>query len=291
MHQLLGFLFISILIFDPYVGKCSAKIPDELYNSFDETLEATEPHIEGDLKDGGRNITDDIMENPEETGPYLEGDINDDGEVYRKMQRNGIMNHSLRWPNGIVPYVIRGSFSKQELAVINHAFNEYHTKTCIRFRPRTIETDFVTIKNNGDGCWSSVGRLGGEQILNLQNPKCFSNYGTTIHELMHVLGFYHEQNRYERDQYVKVISENVKSGMMINFQKLPPLSASAFGVNYDYGSLMHYKATSFSKNGKPTLVALKSSPDVSKMGQRIGFSPGDIKKINRMYKCSLVNIY
>uniref|UniRef100_A0A1I8PTF4 Metalloendopeptidase n=1 Tax=Stomoxys calcitrans TaxID=35570 RepID=A0A1I8PTF4_STOCA len=240
----------------------------------------------GEIIENMHNSNESAMENPEETGPYIEGDIKDDGEFYRKMLRNGIMNHSLRWPKGRVPYVIKGSFTPQQLAIIGHAFNEYHRNTCIRFRQRTTEPDYVSITNSGDGCWSSVGRMGGEQVLNLQSPKCFSNYGTTIHELMHVLGFYHEQNRHERDNYVRVMGDNVKPGMMINFQKLPSTSATAFGVAYDYGSLMHYKSTSFSKNGKPTLVAVKTSPEVSKMGQRIGFSPGDIKKINSMYKCS-----
>lgn len=233
------------------------------------------------------NSTENALENPEETGPYIEGDIKDDNNIYRTLsfQRNGIINPSLRWPNGIVPYIVQGSYSPQQLDIINHAFNEYHKKTCIRFKKRTIERDYIVIGNKGEGCWSSVGRMGGEQVVNLESPKCFSNYGTTIHELMHVLGFYHEQNRYERDSFVRVLEDNVKTGMMVNFQKLPFALATTFGVNYDYASVMHYRSTSFSKNGKPTLVALRSSPDASKMGQRKGFSPGDIKKINLMYKC------
>lgn len=233
----------------------------------------------------GFGNSEDFLENPEETGPYLEGDIIDNGELHRTLQRNGVLSQSLRWPKGIIPYEIKGTFSSQELAIINHAFNSYHNKTCIRFRKRTTEHDYITITNTGVGCWSSVGRVGGEQVVNLESPKCFSNYGTTMHELMHVLGFFHEQNRYERDSYVRVIDGNVKSGMMVNFQKLPFSLASAFGINYDYSSVMHYKSNAFSKNGKPTLLALKSTPDVNKMGQRIGFSTGDIKKINVMYKC------
>ncbi|XP_061399549.1 zinc metalloproteinase nas-14 [Musca vetustissima] len=233
------------------------------------------------------NLTENVLENPEETGPYLEGDIKDDNPIYRHLafQRNGILSASMRWPHGIVPYIIRGSFSSQQLSIIHHAFNEYHKNTCIRFQRHRNEHDYVVITDKAEGCWSSVGRMGGEQVVNLESPKCFSNYGTTIHELMHVLGFYHEQNRYERDNYVRVLEDNVKAGMMANFQKLPFSSATSFGVQYDYASVMHYKSTSFSKNGKPTLIALKPSPDVAKMGQRSGFSPGDIKKINSMYKC------
>uniref|UniRef100_A0A1B0GF11 Metalloendopeptidase n=1 Tax=Glossina morsitans morsitans TaxID=37546 RepID=A0A1B0GF11_GLOMM len=219
------------------------------------------------------------VENPEETGQYHEGDIVLD-------DRNGILSAKSKWPKHIVPYVLKGSFSKKELSIINHVLSEFHQKTCIRFQKRKNENDFLIINNKSNGCWSSVGRLGGSQELNLESTKCFTNYGTTIHELMHTLGFYHEQNRYDRDDYVKVLWDNIENGMKVNFEKLKRNVASGYGVAYDYGSIMHYKATSFSKNGQPTLKALKKmNEDFKKMGQRQGFSARDINKINKMYKC------
>ncbi|TMW53114.1 hypothetical protein DOY81_001842 [Sarcophaga bullata] len=230
-----------------------------------------------------------VLDNPEETGPYLEGDINGEAIELRNPLRNGILAGSYRWPKAIIPYEIQGPFSTNDLAIITHAFNEYHAKTCVRFRKRTNEQDYVVITNKRSGCWSSVGRMGGRQEVNLESPKCFSNYGTTIHELMHALGFYHEQNRYERDAYVKVLTENIKPNMLVNFGKLPFDAASGYGVGYDYASVLHYRSTSFTKNGKPTLEALKATPEALKMGQRYGFSNGDIKKINAMYKCQSMN--
>lgn len=46
--------------------------------------------------------------NPEELGNYLEGDI----MVTQGTARNGAKDPNLRWPNGIIPYVIEGNFSK-----------------------------------------------------------------------------------------------------------------------------------------------------------------------------------
>lgn len=233
------------------------------------------------------NNDDDVglKENPEETGNYFEGDIDGIPENLELLQRNGVASSKYRWRYGLVPYTIEGNFSTNELAIISHAINEYHKKTCIRFQKRTTERDYVAIVNNRQGCSSSMGRQGGRQEVNLESRACFTNYGTTIHELMHALGFFHEQNRYERDSYIRVLTENIKPGMMVNFEKLSRYTGLSYGVPYDYASVMHYKPTSFSKNGKPTIEALKATPEAALMGQRQGFSNGDLFKIKAMYKC------
>ncbi|XP_037719339.1 zinc metalloproteinase nas-13-like isoform X2 [Drosophila subpulchrella] len=160
-------------------------------------------------------------------------------------------------------------------------------RTCVRFKLRTTEEDYIVIGSENSGCWSAVGRLGGRQELNLQSPNCLRMIGTSIHELMHALGFFHEQNRHERDSYVRVISDNVKPGKIKNFRKYSSNQESGFGVEYDYGSVMHYSTTSFTRNGQPTMEALRDTSDSRKMGQRMGFSAGDVRKINAMYKCQV----
>lgn len=169
--------------------------------------------------------------------------------------------------------------------LIERAINEYHKNTCIKFIPRrSTDKDFIVIQSDSTGCWSSVGRVGGRQIVNLQSPGCVSKLGTVIHELLHVAGFLHEQNREERDRFVTIKMNNVKSGYEVNFSKAKAGETSGFGVTYDYGSVMHYSAKAFSKNNQPTIVAKTNTNE--RMGQREGFSKKDIEKVNRMYKCS-----
>lgn len=100
--------------------------------------------------------------------------------------------------------------------MINEAVAEYHKLTCVKWVPRTgAERDYVSITNSNTGCWSSVGRLGGRQELNLQSPGCVSKKGTVMHEMMHALGFLHEQNRWERDKHVTVNYDNIQRGEFV----------------------------------------------------------------------------
>ena len=60
-------------------------------------------------------------------------------------------------------------------------------------------------------CYSFVGRRGDGQVLSLKRPGCV--YHNVIqHELLHALGFNHEQTRSDRDQHVRILLENVEPG-------------------------------------------------------------------------------
>lgn len=48
--------------------------------------------------------------------------------------------------------------------LIERGINEYHRRTCLRFKPRTYEKDYLSFVNGPTGCWSSVGRVGGKQV-------------------------------------------------------------------------------------------------------------------------------
>jgi hypothetical protein len=54
----------------------------------------------------------------------------------------------------------------------------------------------------------------GAQQVSLQSPSCVY-MGIAAHELMHALGFWHEQSRADRDSYVRINWGNIQSS---NFQ-------------------------------------------------------------------------
>jgi len=77
---------------------------------------------------------------------------------------------------------------------------------------------------------------------------------------MHALGYFHTHQRHDRDDHVKVHTENAKREFLHAFEKCGKPSKSdcnVFGVKYDCGSIMHYAADQFSKNGKDTMSKMK----------------------------------
>ena len=100
------------------------------------------------------------------------------------------------------------------------------------------------------------------------------------------LGFYHEQSRPDRDNYVDVYFDNIDpQDKAHNFNKCSDCTTQ--NEPYDFDSIMHYSKTAFG-NGKVTL-ARKGCPSC-KLGQNNGFSPLDIKGLNDLYGCSKDNI-
>lgn len=160
--------------------------------------------------------------------------------------------------------------------------NDIEKYTCVEFQSRSRQEDYVHIQS-GRGCSSNLGKLGGRQTISLKRDGCLSR-GTIIHELIHALGYDHMHSHAERDQYVTIVWDNINRNVYDNFEKVNPRRFSNFGTPYDYHSVMHYTPTAFSKNGKRTIVP-KDPKYRNVIGQRIGMSAGDAKRINNMYKC------
>nr|XP_020137816.1 meprin A subunit beta isoform X3 [Microcebus murinus] len=228
--------------------------------------------------DGG--IDQDIFDINEDLGLDLfEGDIKLDAA----QERNSIIGEKYRWPHTI-PYVLEDSWVKMNAkGVILNAFERYRLKTCIDFKPWTGEPNYISVIK-GSGCWSSVGnRRAGRQELSI-GTNC-DRIATVQHEFLHALGFWHEQSRSDRDDYVAIIWDRIQSGREHNFNTYSDQVSDSLNVPYDYTSVMHYSKTAFQNGTEPTIVTrISDFEDV--IGQRMDFSDSDLLKLNRLYNCS-----
>ncbi|XP_035225434.1 zinc metalloproteinase nas-4-like [Stegodyphus dumicola] len=203
------------------------------------------------------------------------------------LDRNAVTAANARWPNGVVYYTLDDIYTESDKEVIRSAIEEFEKQTCIKWVERTDEDDYVEIYNE-QGCFSELGRMGGVQSMSLESPSCMKK-GVIMHEMMHALGFLHEQSRPDRDDYIQVLWDNIIRGMEPNFQKLSPLELNDLGLDYDYRSIMHYTAHMFAVDrSHPTIepVNHRESLDNLGYGQKYGvFTDLDLQKINKFYEC------
>jgi hypothetical protein len=92
------------------------------------------------------------------------------------------------------------------------------------------------------------------------------------------------QNRFDRDEHIEILWENIQKGSKHNFNKVDPLLTSDFGTSYDYSSIMHYSKKSFSGNNEDT-IHVYDAQYTDLIGQRVAMSNGDIERLQNMYRC------
>lgn len=161
---------------------------------------------------------------------------------------------------------------------------EMEKHTCLRFAEGCNQhRHYINITNYEDGgCIADIGyahKVG--QLLNLALECMYK--GHIMHEFGHALGFQHQQNVPDRDNYVNIHFENMDQKRYYEFRNMSSNDVIDFGLAYDYRSIMHYRPYEFSNNGKPTITA--KHVVVNDMGQREGLTSIDVTKINKLYNC------
>ncbi|CAL8243251.1 unnamed protein product [Lota lota] len=188
------------------------------------------------------------------------------------------------WPkapdgNVYVPFRISSAYSARERNTIMQGLASFASSTCIRFVPLDRQEDFVDIQSLS-GCFSFVGRRGQGQNVSLSRRGCVFTH-IVQHELLHALGFDHEQTRSDRDQNVRILLENVMQGQESNFRRI---RTNNLGTPYDYNSVMHYGRFAFSSNGQPTILPIPDENAV--IGRASQMSTLDIRRVNLLYRCN-----
>ena len=256
-------------------------------NEENSSLLAEDGLFEGDLK-----ITESLIR-----AHYNLSEI-DGLELESNRSRRGVANNVNLWVDGIVPYVISSGFSTSKRAIIRDAMDRWEDTTCLRFVPRrSYNRDYIYFQNSDRGCYSYVGRQGGGQVINLEQNSC-ETYGITLHEIAHAIGFWHEQSRPDRDDYVQINLSSIEYSSRTQYLKRNDFNIDYQGSAYDYGSIMHYTDTAFVKNscfGCKTIevanIAAYRAQGSPRLGQRDDLSRSDIQQANRLYSCSGSGVY
>ncbi|KAM3931007.1 astacin-like metalloendopeptidase [Leptodactylus fuscus] len=234
-----------------------------------------------DPDDDERSMSETFKEANKDIEVFLE-----DGDINVQRSRSLLRCTGCLWKksaNGIVevPYVVSAEYTDFENVMFDVAMKEFESMTCIKFVNRTTESDYISIQS-GAQCWSYIGRIGGKQVVSIGMPACIQ-YKYIQHELLHALGFYHEHNRRDRDNYINVLWKNIGK----HDQKYFELdNGNTLNLPYGYNSVMHLRSYEYSKiSGQPSMVA-KSDPNMP-LGYHVGMDNLDVMKVNYAYKCNL----
>lgn len=166
----------------------------------------------------------------------VEGDIIAPDNLYTDLRGTYAAN---LWPNGVVPYQFEAGVTQLNQNRTLDAMAEWEAVAQIDFIPRNGHPNYINIRNGSNNS-SSVGMQGGGQNLNMVS---WSVKFIIVHELGHALGFWHEQSRTDRNNYIQVNTQNVQSGTLHNFNIV---ASSSHHGPYDFDSVMHYDRCSFS---------------------------------------------
>jgi hypothetical protein len=151
------------------------------------------------------------------------------------------------WDWGVIPYELAPNFPTDELQNIQTAMRGWESVAPILFVPRTTQSGFLAITrddvvpdtvNDVSPCFSSVGQGLGFGRMHRANlgTGCARAVRTIYHELGHAIGFHHEHQRSDRDNYLAVDLNAIHPDIRPWYQKYTyPLVGA-----YDLLSVMHY---------------------------------------------------
>ncbi|CAJ0566031.1 unnamed protein product, partial [Mesorhabditis spiculigera] len=204
--------------------------------------------------------------------------------VFRRKIRAATAKKERQWPDGVVPYIISSNFSGEHKNLFLKSMRHWENHTCISFVPRTrAHKNYIVFTVDKCGCCSYVGRRGeGPQSISI--GKNCDKFGIVVHELGHVVGFWHEHTRPDRDLYVDIFYKSIEFGQDYNFEKSKPGEVDSLGEPYDFASIMHYARDTFSRGIFHDTILPRPSFR-HEIGQRIELSEGDIRQTKKLYNC------
>ncbi|MBC7690186.1 MAG: hypothetical protein H7222_00310 [Methylotenera sp.] len=184
------------------------------------------------------------------------------------------------WETPEIPYSIHPEIPEPQRQKIEKAIAYLKQKTPVHLIPYEGQRDAIIFEAGNEHCISVLGKAGGLQPIRLDR-----DCGTqeVLHEIMHSLGFPHEQSRRDRDQYVEILWPNIEERYRDQYSVLPEIWMEAFrGSRFDTHSIMMYRTDTFSTH--PGLATMKSLTADPIQPVADGLSAEDILRLGRLFK-------
>ncbi|MEO5970948.1 MAG: M12 family metallopeptidase [Bdellovibrionia bacterium] len=182
------------------------------------------------------------------------------------------------WDKPEIPYVISPDLVNP--GRVEKALDYLKQHTGVRFVPYSNQPDAIAFEPGLEHCYSLLGRAGGMQPIKLADG-CQTQ--EILHEIMHALGFIHQQSRQDRDQFIDVLWSNIEQKYWSQYSIVPEsFMEGERGFAFDYTSVMLYQPNAFAI--RPDVSTMKTKgADIINPSQD-GISEGDIRRINRLFK-------
>ncbi len=181
------------------------------------------------------------------------------------------------WIGGVIPYVIDERLSDDDKRHARDTMAVWAEATILRFIPRTKEPEFIYITDEWENC--------------IRRPTCHTSSGflpNDVHGFGHALGLAHEQQRRDRDRYIRVVQEHISPHARGGFN---PRAFHGSDISpYNYLSVMHYDFLTSARNRRGGPPAMETIPPHMPVGQYRAPSdltklvtPGDADTVARMF--------
>ena len=181
------------------------------------------------------------------------------------------------WDRPEIPFLISPELPNPKR--VEQALDYLRQHTPVNFVPYQGQRDAIVFEPGTHQCYSQLGRVGGLQSIKLE-PGC--RWIEIMHEIMHALGFIHEQSRPDRDQYLEVLWPNIDEQYKSQFAVVPETFVDTIkGSPFDYHSIMLYSPTTFAAS--PGLLTMRSTGTEPIAPMTEGLSELDIQRLNRLY--------
>ncbi len=238
-------------------NNCAAGHGSPSYLALEEKDQHAFTMVDGDMLVELDSLTDEQLQNLE-SEPTVE---------VSKAGRNLTEINAKYWKNGVLPLRFEVGFTKAQKDAIFEACRTWTTTakvSCVAYNSSVhTGTNYINVTKTGEGCYATFGKPGsGAGYVNiaetmpvtasLPQGTCFQK-GIIMHEFGHLLGMIHEHSRPDRNQYINILTANLKPDCTSVSYVYKSSSVNRMG-SYDYKSIMHYAKFHCTANGKATIT-------------------------------------